>query len=134
MDAGTFGGLDRLAQVRMSFSTARARPQMIGPLTSRAMVSTDSKSPGEEMGKAGFDDIHLQSGELPRDADLLLNRQACRQGLFTVAQGGVEDDNSFFMIASVGAFRFARPSIRPSARPRERHFARRMRATKAGRR
>ncbi len=48
---GRSAGLTALAQVRMSFSTARARPQMTGPLISRAMVSTDSKSPSDEMGK-----------------------------------------------------------------------------------
>jgi len=35
----------------MSCFAVRARPQMIGPSTSRAIASTASKSPGEVIGK-----------------------------------------------------------------------------------
>ena len=48
---GTSATLTASQQTRMSCSMARARPAMREPLTSRAISSTDSKSPFEAIGK-----------------------------------------------------------------------------------
>ena len=54
-----------------SCALARARPQITGPWTSRAIACTASKSPGRGDRKAGLDDIHPETGELVGDLELL---------------------------------------------------------------
>jgi len=46
-------------------------------------------------GKTGLDDVHTELVELPSDNDLLLRGQGDAGGLFTIAEGGVEDPNFF---------------------------------------
>ncbi len=132
---GRSAGLTALAQTRMSFSTARAKPQMTGPLISRAMVSTDSKSPGDEMGKPASitSTCKVASCRAMRIfcwTDRLAGR-ACSPSRRVVSK---MKTLSFMIALRGGLSDSTRPSIRPSARPRERQLLRRMRATKAGRR
>ena len=63
--AAAAAGLTALPQATISFSTSRARPQMTGPLISLAMVDTDSKSPGDEIGN-------------PASMTSTLSRASCR--------------------------------------------------------
>ena len=75
----------------MSCLLVRAKPQMTGPSTSRAIACTDSKSPGEVIGKARLDDVHAQPRELVGDLQLLLAVQRDAGRLLAVAQRRVED-------------------------------------------
>ena len=75
----------------MSALWVRARPQITGPSTLRAIASTASKSPGEVIGKPGLDHVDAEPGELLRDLDLLLRVQRDAGRLLAVAQRRVED-------------------------------------------
>ena len=78
----------------MSSSLQRARPQMIGPWTSRAIACTASKSPGEAMGKPASMTSTPRSHQGLGDFQLLGQVHAGAGRLLAVAQRGVEDDEA----------------------------------------
>ena len=83
----------RASQARsMSSALQRARPQMTGPWTWRAMAWTASKSPGEAMGKPASITSTPSSVSALGDLELLGEVHAGAGRLFAVAQRGVEDD------------------------------------------
>jgi len=73
------GGVDVLRH-------ARARPQMIGPLISRAMARTEAEVPSLGDGKTGFDDVHAQAGELAGDLQFFASVHRGAGALFAVAK------------------------------------------------
>ncbi len=75
----------------MSALWVRARPQIAGPSTPRAIASTASKSPGEVIGKPASIDVDAQARELLGDFDLLLGVERDPGRLLAVAQGRIED-------------------------------------------
>ena len=75
---GTSATFTASQQTRMSFSMARARPAMRGPLTSVAIALTASKSSGEAIGNPASMMSTPQLGELVRDLELLGPVQAWR--------------------------------------------------------
>ena len=52
-------------------------------------------------GEAGFDDVHLQAGQLAGDLHLFVNGHADAGGLLAVAQGGIQE---FYLSSHVSAF------------------------------
>ena len=90
-------------QLRMSPSVQRARPQMTGPLTSRAMVCTAAKSPGLLAGEPGLDDVDAQARQLMGYLQLLRGVQAAAGRLLAVAERGVEEDDGHTHVAPRGA-------------------------------
>ena len=75
----------------MSALWVRARPQITGPSTLRAIASTASKSPGEVIGKPASITSTPEPRELLGDLDLLLGVERDPGRLLAVAQRGVED-------------------------------------------
>ena len=75
----------------MSAALQRARPQMIGPCTWRAIVCTASKSPGLAMGKPASMTSTPRSCKRVRDLQLLGEVHAGAGRLLAVAQRGVEN-------------------------------------------
>ena len=49
------------------------------------MRATDSKSPGDEIGKSRLDNVDFEPRQLPRDADFLVTDRLDAQGLLAVA-------------------------------------------------
>ena len=87
----------------MSAAWARARPAITGPWTSRAIVRTASKSPGEAAGKPASITSTPEPRELVRDLELLAGVQRDARRLLAVAQCRVEDDDSVVHGAPVWA-------------------------------
>ena len=87
-----FARLERLAGARTSFSLARARAHTVLSLIAFAMACTASKSPLDDGGKAGLDDVDAQPLELARDARLFFLRHRRAGALLAVAQRRVEND------------------------------------------
>ena len=75
----------------MSGRKARARPAICGPRISRATACTASKSPWEEKGKPGLDDIHVEEFQVPGDLQFFVHVEIGAGGLFPVPQGRIED-------------------------------------------
>ena len=102
---GCFATLTASKAVRMSFSVARARPQMIGgSLLGRPSIGrrcrprrrslcTASKSSGEADGKPGLDHVHAEPRKRPRHLELLFRRERRAGRLLAVAKRRVEDAN-----------------------------------------
>ena len=70
----------------MSLGTARARDAMMGPLTSRAMLLTASKSPGELAANPASMNVHPHPLELSGDLHLFFAGHAYAGGLLPVAE------------------------------------------------
>ena len=78
----------------MSSRLQRARPQMIGPSTWRAIACTASKSPGRGDGETGLDDVDAKVAQGVGHLKLFGQVHAGAGRLFAVAQGGVEDQDA----------------------------------------
>ena len=95
VDARLGGVAQGAAQARsMSSALQRARPQMTGPCTWRAIACTASKSPGEAMGKPASITSTPSSLRAWARLQLLGQVHAGAGGLLAVAQRGVEDDQA----------------------------------------
>ena len=88
---GTSATFTASQQTRMSFSMARARPAMRGPLTSVGDRLDRLEVVGRGDREPGLDDVDAQLGELVRDLELLGPVQGSARRLFAVAQRRVED-------------------------------------------
>ena len=64
---------------------------MVAPRTVSAISRTASKSPGEAIGKAGFDDVDAQIDQRLGDLQLFVEVHAAAGRLLAVAERGVED-------------------------------------------
>ncbi len=78
----------------MSAALQRARPQMIGPSTSRAMACTASKSPGEAMGKPASMTSTPRSLRACATWSFSARFMLAPGRLLAVAQRRVEDDQA----------------------------------------
>ena len=78
----------------MSCLAVRASPQITGPSTSRAIACTDSKSPGEVIGKPASITSTPEPRELVGDLQLFLLVQRDPRRLLAVAQRRVEDQDA----------------------------------------
>ena len=58
------------------------------------MRCTAAKSPSEEIGESGLDDVDAECGQLVGDGDLVVGVEGDSGRLLAVSQGGVEDEYS----------------------------------------
>ena len=96
---GRSASLTAFYAASMSWWLVRARPQMTGPSTSRAIASTASKSPGEVIGKpASITSTPSRASCWAISSfSLLVQRDARR--LLAVAQRRVEDQHAVGLVA-----------------------------------
>ena len=97
MDAGPLRVLDGAPGLVNVIGMGPGQGGDDGPLTSRAMAETASKSPGELAAKPRLDDVHVHPLELPGDFHLLGPGHADASRLLAVAESGVQEQN--FVVA-----------------------------------